>query len=251
MTHETITDEETNRLLKEAAMRDQRTIGATDIAAWYTDLNVARIGYADALAAVSRYYSIHWPKQPPGQRFRLTAPVLIELVREIREERHVAADYLYEPVGGETGHQYVARLRSEQRAVGDGLPPAFSKAQLVERSDGVTAVAELVSGIAQHRQLPEEVAEVLKRARPSGIDVACPRCRAVPGRKCTDPATGRRLGILHGSRIDSWAILTAACPECRAAIGEGCRELGQPYRGGAHHVRVEAAQRTREHESAA
>lgn len=236
---ETITDEETNRLLKEAAMRDQRTIGATDIAAWYTDLNVAGINYADALAAVSRYYSVHWPKQPPGQRFRLTAPVLIELVLEIREKRHVDAGFLYEPVPEETGREFADRLQGQLRAVGDGFQPAHTTRELGENPDGQRQLAELVSGVAQ--KMPTEVAEVLARARPTGSQVTCPRCRAVPNRKCTDPATGRQMGRLHDSRIAAWAIADGPCPDCRAAIGQACQELGRPYHDHAHPTRIAAA----------
>jgi hypothetical protein len=236
---ETITDEETNRLLKEAAMRDQRTIGATDIAAWYTDLNVAGVGYADALNAVSRYYSIHWPKQPADQRFRLTAPVLIELVREIREERHRSADFLYEPVVGETGAEYAARLQAQLRAVGDGQQPTHTTRELAANLRGKAQLAELVSGVAQ--KLPTEVADIIARARPAGTQIRCPRCFAEPGHKCTDPATGRHMGRLHDSRIAAWAINEGPCPDCRAAVGDACRELGQPYHDHAHPSRIAAA----------
>lgn len=240
--NETITDEETNRLLKEAAMRDQRTIGATDIAAWYTDLNVAGVGYDDALAAVSRYYSIHWPKQPPGQRFRLTAPVLIELVGEIRERRHVNANFVYEPDPDETGAEYARRKQAQLRAVGDGHQPTYSARELSRSvDDNKRQLAELVSGVDQRMPLPPEIAKVLANARPAGLEVTCPRCHAEPDRKCTDPGTGRHMKRLHDSRVAAWAIVASACPECRAPVGEVCTQLGEPFRDHAHQTRIKAA----------
>lgn len=236
--NETITDAETNRLLQEAAMRDQRTIGATDIAAWYTDLNVAGIGYNDALAAVSRYYSVHWPKQPPAQRFRLTAPVLIELVREIRERRHQAANFVYEPDPDETGAEFVQRLRAQQRAVGDGYAPAYSMAELSPRP-----VAALVSGIADAKALPLEITGLLAERRFGAKSLRCPKCSAGPGCRCTND-NGKPMAGLHPSRVDAHAVQTADCPECYATAGDGCREMGEPYRGGAHPGRVKAASPT-------
>jgi hypothetical protein len=240
-TTETITDAEVNNLLKAAAARDQRTIGAADILAWYQDLNIAGVRYADASEAVARYYAIHWPKQPPNQRFRLTSPVLIELVHEIRNARHVASDYLYEPVAGETGAEYAARLQAQLRAVGDGQPPAHTTAEIGMNPEGKRKLAELVSGMSQRMPYPPEIAEVLNRARPTGSQITCPRCRAKPGVKCSSPATGKPMARLHDSRIAGWAILCEACPDCRAAIGDTCRELGQPYRDHAHKVRIDAA----------
>jgi hypothetical protein len=241
MTNETITQDETNNLLKAAAARDQRTVGAADILAWWQDLNIAAIRYADASEAVARYYAIHWPKQPPNQRFRLTSPVLIELVREIRDARHVASGFLYEPVPGETGAEYAARLQGQLRAVGDGQEPAHTTAAIGMNPEGQRKLKELVSGMSQRLPYPPEIAKVLEQARPAGSQIGCPRCRAKPGVKCSNPATGKPMERLHDSRIAGWAILCEACPDCRAAIGDACRELGQPYRDHAHQVRIDAA----------
>lgn len=240
---ETITEDEINTLLKAAAARDQRTIGVADILAWYQDLNIARIRYTDASEAVARYYAIHWVKQEPHQRFRLTSPLLIELVHQIREARHVAADYLYEPVASETGAESSARLRGELRAVGDGLPPAHTKAAIGMNPSGQDRLAELVSGMSGRMPVPPEIAEVLARARPAGSTITCPRCHAAPNRKCADPATGRPMRRLHDSRIAAWSILGEACPDCRAPVGEACRELGAPYKDHAHAARIAAVKR--------
>lgn len=241
MTNETITQEEINSLLKAAAARDQRTIGPADILAWWQDLNIAGIRYADAAEAVARYYAIHYPKQAPAQRFRLTSPMLIELVRDIRNARHVASDFLYEPVPGETGAEYAARLQSQLRAIGDGQRPAHTTVEIGMNPEGKRKLEELISGIAQRRTLPPEIAEVLDRARPAGSQVTCPNCHAKPGRKCSSTSTGKQMTRLHDSRIANWAVLSEACPECRAAIGDVCRELGAPYRDHAHQTRIDAA----------
>lgn len=236
--NETITEDETNKLLKAAAARDQRTIGAADILAWYQDLNVAGIRYADASEAVARYYAIHWPRQAPNHRFRLTSPMLIELVHEIRNARHDAANFVYEPVDGETGAESAARLKAQQRAVGDGHPAPSGLAQLAARP-----VRELEGRLSSTWSLPPEISEVLQRARPAGSAIPCPRCHAKPNHKCCDPATGRQMRRLHDSRIAAWAVLGAPCPDCRALIGDGCRELGEPYRDNAHPARIDAAKR--------
>jgi hypothetical protein len=241
MTDEAITQDEINNLLKAAAARDQRTVGAADILAWWQDLNIANVRYADASEAVARYYAIHWPKQPPNQRFRLTSPVLIELVHEIRNARHVASDFLYEPVAGETGAEYAARLQSQLRAVGDGQEPAHTMAEIGMNPEGQRKLKELISGMSQRMPYPPEIAEVLNRARPAGSQISCSRCHAKPGAKCSNPATGKTMARLHDSRIAGWAILCEACPDCRAAIGDVCIELGQPYRDHAHQARIDAA----------
>lgn len=243
MTNETITQEEINSLLKAAAARDQRTIGPADILAWWQDLNLAGVRYADASEAVARYYAIHWPKQAPAERFRLTSPVLIELVREIRKMRLDASDFLYEPVPGETGAEYAARLQGQLRAVGDGQRPAHTTAEIGMNPEGVEKLKELVAGMSQRMPYPAEIVEVLDRARPAGSQITCPRCHAKPNRKCSNPATGKAMERLHDSRIAQWAILGEPCPDCRAPIGDVCRELGQPYRDHAHKARIDAARK--------
>lgn len=237
---ETITDEEANDLLKRAAARDQRTIGTADIAAWYQDLNVARVNHADACTALARYYAEIWPRQDPNQRFRITAPVLIELVIDLRRRRIADSNYVFEPRFGETGYQTAARQRAELAAVADGRE--------VPRQIGhplrPRPVAELVSGVAGRRTLPPEIAEIIDRVRPHANTVTCPACHARPNSACTvrDTAKTRaRAGFIHPSRTAAWAVAVAGCPECRAVPGDVCRQLGQPYPDGAHHVRIEAA----------
>lgn len=243
MINETITEDRVNELLKQAASRDQRTIATADIIAWYQDLNAVGITYPDAAEALVRYYAVHYPKQLPGQRFRLTSPMLIELVREIRNARLEASDYLCEPVLGETGAEYAARLQRELRAAADGQRPVHTTAEIGMNPEGQRKLKELIAGTSQRMPYPPEIAEVLDRARPAGSQITCPRCHAKPNRKCSNPATGKAMERLHDSRIAHWAILGESCPDCRAPIGAACRELGQPYRDHAHKARIDAARK--------
>lgn len=241
MSTESITSAEVMALLKSAASRDQRTTDTADILAWYQDLNVAGVSYSDASTALTHYYAEIWPKQDPKFRFRATAPVVIEIVRDIRRKRHEAANFVYEPVDGETGAEYAARLQRQLRAVGDGQQPAHSTRELSHNPNGVRQLTAMVSSVSQRMPLPPEIAEVLANARPPGLEVTCPRCHAEPGRKCTDPGTGRHMKRLHDSRVAAWAIVANPCPECRSAVGSACTELGEPYRDHAHQTRISAA----------
>jgi len=240
--NETITLPEIGELLALAAARDQRSTGTADNVAWWQDLNAARVTFKDAKLALTRYYAEVWPKQDPRQRFRATAPVIIEIVRGIRERRHEDANFVYEPVDGETGAEYAARYQRQLRAIGDGYVPTYSTREITRSvDDNKRQLAELVSGVDQRMLLPPEIAKVLASARPAGLEVSCPRCHAEPNRKCTDPGTGRQMKRLHDSRIAAWAIVANPCPECRAAVGSACTELGEPYRDHAHKTRIDAA----------
>jgi hypothetical protein len=204
------------------------------------DLNAARVSYADATAAVSRYYAEIWPRQDPNQRFRITAPVLVEVVIALRRARITESNYVFEPRYGETGHQTAARMRGELATVADGreVPRAIGH-PLRPRP-----VAELVAGVAAKRSLPPEIAAVIEKVRPPARSVTCPACHARPNVACSIPGTVKtrvRPGFIHPARTASWAVAVAGCPECRAVPGEVCRQLGEPYRDGAHHVRIEAA----------
>jgi hypothetical protein len=240
MTAETITTTEIKSLLKEAASRDQRTTDKADIIAWYQDLNVAGVRYADASAALSHYYAEIWPKQDPKLRFRATAPVIIEIVRKIREKRHEAAGFIYEPVAGETGAEYAIRRRQQLRAVGDGRHPVYSAHVLSHDVDEhKRRLAELVSGVDQRLPLPPEISDILAPCRTGPKSIRCPKCSAGPKSGCTN-GNGKPMAAPHPARVDAHAVQTADCPECHVTAGEGCREMGEPYPGGAHPGRVRA-----------
>lgn len=236
--NETITLEQIEQLLDSAAARDQRSTDPADHVAWWTDLNTARVSYADAKLAMAKYYAEVWPRQDPRQRFRVTAPVLIEIVGKIRDKRHELANFIYEPDPDETGAEYVRRKQAQLRAVGDGYAPAHSTAELSPRP-----VAALVAGIANAKALPPEIAGLLAERRFGAKSIRCPKCSAAPSARCTND-NGKPMSGLHPSRVDAHAVQNADCPECYATAGDGCREMGEPYRGGAHPGRVKAASPT-------
>ena len=247
-TDETISVDEVTALLKSAGARDQRSVSEADTIAWYQDLNLARVHYRDASAALSHYYVNVWPKQDPKQRFRATAPVLIEIVREIRKKRLADTDFVYEPKHfDETGEQYVRRLNGQLAAIADGRQPEMPAGQALRPRP----VLELIEGQAgtwalkddePARVLPPEIADLLAKSRNPARSVVCPYCKAQKGAACRNGA-GRELGdkALHPGRIDLWATAVTTCPECHAAASDVCTELGKPYSQGAHHARVETA----------
>lgn len=240
--NETITLPEIGELLALAAARDQRSTGTADNVAWWEDLNAARVTFKDAKLALTRYYAEVWPKQDPRQRFRATAPVIIEIAQGIRKKRHEEANFVYEPVDGETGAEYAARRQRQLRAIGDGQQPVYSMRELTRGPEESKQILDgMIAGVSQRMPLPPEIAQVLANARPAGLEVSCPRCHAEPNRKCTDPGTGRAMKRLHDSRVAAWAIVANPCPECRSAIGSACTELGEPYRDHAHKTRIDAA----------
>lgn len=239
---EIITVDEVTALLKGCQARDQRTIGPGDTLAWWQDLNTARVGYADASAALSHYYANVWPRQDPRQRFRATAPVLIELVLAIRKQRLADSDFTYEPRHWEeTGAQYVVRLRGQIAAVADGREPDQPAGHALLRK---RPVAELIAGVAAARVLPPEIADVIARRRPQARSIDCPYCNAPRGANCKGPA-GKDLSTgVHPGRIDSWAVAVAGCPTCFADPGKPCTENERPFPHGAHRGRADAAQNT-------
>jgi len=236
-TTETITVAEVGSLLEQLVARDQRTTGKADVIAWWNDLNTAQISYRDAQQAANYYYAVEWPRQKPQERYRLTPPATIELVRKVHKER--LENFVYQPSGpDETGAEFVENYNRQLQAVATGArPPVPSITQALKPQP----VAELIAGVAAKRVLPPEIAEVIERRRPAGTSVRCPACNAQPGERCRAAGTTRQLGRLHPSRLDAYATAVAQCPRCEAAPGDGCTEYGQPYRGGAHRDRIEAA----------
>lgn len=239
MTAETITVDEVTALLKAAASRDQRTIDTADTLAWWQDLNTARVSYGDASAALSHYYAVIWPRQDPRQRFRATAPAVIEIVLEIRKKRLADSNFVYEPRHyDESGAEYTRRLREQIAAVADGHTPP----QAIRQALKPRPVNELISSFADARVLPPEIAEVIERRRPAARSVSCPYCNAQKGSNCKNPAGKDLSSGVHPGRIDTWATAVAGCPTCYAAPGAPCTDNGQPYAHGTHKARADVAQ---------
>jgi hypothetical protein len=237
---ETITVDQVTSLLQQAAARDQRIVGEADILAWWSDLNTAHVRYDDAQTALGHYYAEVWPREDPAKRFRATAPVLIEIVLAMRKRRLAESNFVYEPRFGETGAEYVRRLREQTAAVADGLVPPQPMGRVLR----VRPVQQMIEGVAAARALPPEIADVLAARRPAANSVTCPYCNAPPKTQCraaSGSAKARALKAPHPGRVDAWVTAVAACPECKAAPGEVCRQMGQPYPHGAHRSRLEAA----------
>jgi len=240
-TPETITVAEVGSLLEQLAARDQRTTGKADIVAWWNDLNVAGINYRDAQEAATHYYAEVWPRQKEQDRFRLTAPKVIEIVRHLHKDR--LENFVYQPDPNETGAEFVANFDRQRRAVASGdVPPVPSITQALRPRP----VKELLAGAFRTPELPREITEVLARRRPPGTAIACPTCHAAPNRRCHAPATrrhpaGRELAHAHPSRLETWAVAQVACPTCASPVGAVCTEYGRPYVNGAHRERIEAA----------
>jgi hypothetical protein len=239
----TISATEVGRLLALAAARDQRTVGDADTLAWHADLNAAGVTFADAEAALTRYYATIYPKEEPARRFRITAPVIIELVGKARAQR--LEGFVYQPGDPfETGGESAARRRAQIAATAEGRAPAGLAAPAIMRP---RPVAELVSGAVAAHKLPREVAEILDRRRKPAHTVPCPwePCRARASQPCTNQR-GQQRDEPHPSRVDAWVIQTAACPTCRAAVGDPCRvpTTGDLFPHGVHRERPAAAKET-------
>lgn len=233
---EAITINEVVGLLEQITARDQRTSGDADLTTWWHDLNAGGVSYRDAQQAANYYYAVVWPAQKEQDRYRLTAPKIIELVGRVHRER--LENFVYQPVPGETGAEFVANYNRQRNAVASGeVPPVPSIAQALKPRP----VAALVAGVAAARVLPPEIAEVITRRRPPATSIRCPACNARPAERCRAAGTSRELTQLHPSRLEAHATAAAACPTCEAAPGDPCREYGQTYRGGAHRARIEAA----------
>lgn len=240
MIGETITIDEIDKLLQQLAARDQRTTGDADIITWWNDLNNATppVSYHDAQQAANHYYAVIYPRQKPNERYRLTAPTVIELVQKAHAER--LANFVYEDRPDETGAEYVERYNQQLRAVATGeRPPVPSITQALKPRP----VAALVAGIAAKRVLPPEVAEVLERRRPPGTAIACPVCSAPANQRCRAKGRGgrpdRTLSTIHATRIEQWATGATGCPTCHAAQWQPCLAYGRPC--AAHPARIEAA----------
>lgn len=225
MTDQPLTIDDIAALLALCAARDQRTIGRTDILAWWQDLNKACIGKADAEAAISRYYAVEWPKTPADKRFRITAPIIIELVGKARAQRLEGFVFDSRDHREDTGTEYVKALRGQLAATGDGLRPAAPAGEIGGDPDAAKRVQELVEGVGERRTLPPEIAAIISKRRPPGLAIRCPapNCRAAAGEHCSLGKGWSIAGGMHPSRVSTWAMAAANCPNCRAAAGDPCR----------------------------
>jgi hypothetical protein len=192
---ETISYQEIGVLLGYAATRDQRTVGDTDIVAWHKDLNAAQVTFADAEAALDRYYAIEQPTLPREHRFRVVAADIIATARKVRAER--LKNWIYEPPPTERDPKFIERYRSQLGAVASGMVPAPSAVPGVDSAPHLS-ITTGTQGIG--RPIPaEDPIAVARRAGPLGVE--CPECHAVIGRRCRNGGLGKPRRMSHGLRL--------------------------------------------------
>ncbi|MFD0052998.1 hypothetical protein ACFVHR_04640 [Streptomyces sp. NPDC127168] len=142
----------------------------------------------EAAAAVAR-------RQP----FVAPAEIAAEIGRIRGSRTH---DFVYEPPPGDSDPDYLARLRGQLAATGDGHRPPVLAKELPRRP-----VAELVASLAD--ALPDIPVDVSSVRRPGPLGHECPTCRAAIGRPCRIGQTGRerapheaREAAAHGRIYD-------------------------------------------------
>lgn len=177
--NETISFEEIGLILALAAARDQRTVGDADGLAWHSDLNAAGVTYADADAALTRFYSIEMARLEPEHRRRVTTPDVIGIARKIRTER--LANFIYEPPPGDSDPLYLDRLRGQIAAVADGGRPALTELPAIAGPPHAS-VARAIAGAFQ--SVPGADPAVAEVKRPGPLGAVCPKCKAPVGRPC-------------------------------------------------------------------
>ncbi|GGQ83493.1 zinc finger domain-containing protein [Streptomyces flaveolus] len=137
-----------------------------------------------------------------ARRQPFVAPAEIaDEISKIRASR--THDFVYEPPPGDSDPDYLARLRGQLAATGDGQRPPVLAKELPRRP-----VAALVASLAD--SLPEVPAtDVAKVRRPGPLGHECPTCRAAIGRPCRIGGTGKerapheaREAAAHGRHHD-------------------------------------------------
>lgn len=183
-----ISYEEAGRLLALAAARDQRTVGDADILAWHADLNAAGVAYADADAALTRFYAVEMASLKTEDRRRVTTPDVISIARKIRNER--LANFVYEPPPGDDDPNYLQRLRGQIEATASGQRPALTERPALEGGPHPDVVKAL-AGIGQ--AVASEAGEMPDIRRPGPLGIECPKCKAAIGRPCRTPGGKERV----------------------------------------------------------
>lgn len=182
-----ITYEEAGRLLALAAARDQRTVGDADVLAWHADFNAAGLSYADADAALTRFYAVEMASLKTEDRRRITTPDVISIARKIRNER--LANFVYEPPPGDDDPNYLARLRGQLEATANGQRPALTERLALEGGPHPD-VARVLASIVQ--AVPDEDDDTSSVRRPGPLGTECPKCQAAIGRPCRTPGGKER-----------------------------------------------------------
>lgn len=185
-----ISYEEAGRLLALAAARDQRTVGDADVLAWHADFNAAGLSYADADAALTRFYAVEMASLKTEDRRRITTPDVISIARKIRSER--LANFIYDPPPGDDDPNYLARLRGQIEATATGSRPALTELPALEGGPHPSVVKAL-AGIGQDVPGDDAADAEVDSVRRSGpLGTVCPKCSAAIGRPCRTPGGKER-----------------------------------------------------------
>lgn len=176
------------RVLGHAAAFDNRKPSEAAATAWAAALPDIPAD-ADAFAAVARFYGT--PPKEPGERLWIQPHDVRTVRARIRAER--VANFVYEPDGEVSAQEYLARLRSQLRAVASGAAAAPTQAPALEGGPH-QRVAEALAGVG--RTVPDT--DEVKRPGPGGI--TCPKCHAAVGRPCRLPS-GKERPSPHPARV--------------------------------------------------
>jgi hypothetical protein len=185
-----ISYEEAGRLLALAAARDQRTVGDADVLAWHADFNAAGLSYADADAALTRFYAVEMASLKTEDRRRITTPDVISIARKIRSDR--LANFVYDPPPEDGDPNYLTRLRGQLEATATGRTPALTELPALEGGPH-PSVAKALAGIGQsvpEGETADPEVDSVRRAGPLGT--TCPKCSAAIGRPCRTPGGKER-----------------------------------------------------------
>lgn len=185
-----ISYEEAGRLLALAAARDQRTVGDADVLAWHADFNAAGLSYADADAALTRFYAVEMASLKTEDRRRITTPDVISIARKIRSER--LANFVYDPPPGDDDPNYLARLRGQLESTATGQRLALTELPALEGGPH-PSVAKALAAIGQSvpdGETADSEVDSVRRAGPLGT--VCPKCSAAIGRPCRTPGGKER-----------------------------------------------------------
>ncbi|MGW4493820.1 zinc finger domain-containing protein [Streptomyces sp. NPDC004376] len=91
--------------------------------------------------------------------------------------------------------------------------------------------------------MPESLRAMLRTPSHPARIVACPHCKARPGKPCQLRKSGRFLSGLHPERTAIWAQATAVCPACQVTPGIPCHDDSRPFRT-VHARRITEAEET-------
>lgn len=173
--------EDIGAVLGDAAAFDNRTIGKADTLAWFRA--IGHLNVTEARSAVIAHYS--------ETRDRLMPFDVLRIVRTERGRRLAAANIVYEPIGGETVRQFMARIAGLVRAAADG--------QL-----GPRPIALALEAAGPAPEVPAEIEAVLeaRRAARTPLNTRCPFCQALPGNPCR-VGRNHRAGWYHPARQDA------------------------------------------------